>query len=303
MKIFVTGASGYIGQAVAGALARTGHEVFGLVRSREKAAALGALEVRPVLGTMEEPDTYREAALGCSVLIHCAAEYTRRYMELDRGTIDTLVAGARETGRPRLFIYTSGVWVYGNTGQGSVDEAAPPNPPAMVVQRVAHEEAVLQADGGNLRTLVVRPGCVYGGRGGLTSGWFESALAGGAARVVGEGHNRWAMIHVEDLADLYVRAAQSPWRREVFNATDRSRFTVLECARAASRAAGADGKVELVSAEAAAQQFGPMVEGFLLDQHCDSRKAVRMLGWQPCHGGFADGAERYFEAWKATAGR
>ncbi len=300
MKVFITGASGYIGSAVAGAFARSGHEVSGLVRSAEKASGLAAVEGRPVMGSMQEPESYAAAARESQVLIHCAAEYSAEYMALDRKTVDALLASAAESGGPRLVIYTSGVWVYGNTGGQAADESAPLQGPAFLAGRIEHEGRVLGANRGRIRTLVVRPGCVYGGPGGLTASWFESAEREGAARMIGAGDNRWGMIHVADLADLYLRAAESPWGGEVFNATDRSRFTVRECAEAASRAAGADGSIQSLSLEDAARAVGPMAEGLALDQHVDSSKAVRMLGWRPRHGGFVDGVGRYYSSWKAS---
>jgi nucleoside-diphosphate-sugar epimerase len=200
-----------------------------------------------------------------------------------------------------LLVYTSGVWVHGSTGDEAVDETTPLHPPAFIAPRVEQERLVLGGARGGLRTLVIRPGCVYGGSGGLTGAWFASAVNEGTAQIVGDGDNRWAMIHVEDLAELYVGAVESPYGGEIFNATDRSRFTVVECARAASRAAGAGGKVQGMPVAEAARTWGPMAECLALDQHVDSRKAVRLLNWQPRHGGFVDGAARYFLAWKASA--
>ncbi len=303
MKVFLTGASGYVGSAVAAALARVGHDVFGLVRSKEKAASLEALEVTPVIGSMGDPSGYREAARSCQVLVHCAAEYSASYFELDRKTIDTCLAVARESGQPRLFVYTSGVWVHGDTGNTMVDEESPLKPPAFIAPRVEHEKLVLAANQGRVRALVVRPGCVYGGRGGMTGAWFDSASRDGAARIIGDGAFRWAMVYVDDLADAYVRVVESPFSNEVFGVTDRSRFTVLECAQAASRAAGANGKVTHVPLAEATKAMGPYAECLTLNQHVDSRKAVRMLGWQPRHGGFVDGVSRYYAAWKASSVR
>jgi nucleoside-diphosphate-sugar epimerase len=301
MKVFVTGATGYIGSAVAAAFARAGHAVYGLARSKEKGARLAAAEVTPVPGALEDPASYVATADACQVLVHCAVEYSARQWKLHEQTLDTLLRSGRSTRTPRTLLVTSGVWVYGNTGAAAADESARLSPPLLVAPRPASDQRVLDANGDMLRTLVVRPGCVYGGSAGMTGSWFESAAKEGAARVVGDGSNRWSMVHVTDLADLYVKAAESAHGGEVFNATDRSRFTVLECARAASLAAGASGKVVNIPPEKAKKAMGaPYVECLLLDQHVDSSKAVRLLGWQPRHGGFADGAAQYFQAWRAT---
>ncbi len=168
--------------------------------------------------------------------------------------------------------------------------------------RPAVDAAVLSWNGGGFRTVVIRPGCVYGGAGSLTSSWFESAARGGAARVVGDGTNRWAMVHRDDLADLYVRAAEAGLGGEVLNATDRSRATVNECATAASLAAGAEGRVEHVPVEQAVASMGPFATCLALNQHVDSWKAVHRLGWTPRHAGFVDAAPQLYAAWKAARG-
>ena len=98
MKVFVTGATGFIGSAVAAAFARAGHETYGLVRTPGKERALEGAEVVPVHGTMEEPDGWRPAAERCSVLVHCAVEYSDRSWDLHRAALGAL----RDAGRDRV---------------------------------------------------------------------------------------------------------------------------------------------------------------------------------------------------------
>jgi nucleoside-diphosphate-sugar epimerase len=94
---------------------------------------------------------------------------------------------------------------------------------------------------------------------------------------------------------------ESPWGGEVFNVTDRSRNTVRACAEAASRIAGGGDRVAAVPVDEAAGELGPTAEALAMSQHVDSSKAVRMLGWQPRHGGFVDGVRRCYAAWKALS--
>lgn len=297
MRIFVTGATGYIGGAAARALRRAGHDVAGLCRSDEKGRELARAEIRPVRGDMSRPDTYGAALAECSVLVHCAVDYASGTVAPDRAVVDAFVAAAAKGAQPKTLVYTSGVWVLGHTGCRAVDETEPLQPLAQVAWRPAHEQLILGASGA--RSLVIRPGCVYGGTGGLTAEWFAAARDEGAVTVIGDGTNRWAMVHVDDLADAYVRAVESPLAGEVFNVTDRSRATLNEMAEAAARVAGCPGSVKHVPLAEAAKEMGPYAECLAVDQHVDSRKAVRLLGWQPRHGGFVDGVDLFYEAWKA----
>jgi len=301
MKIFITGATGYIGFAVASALAAKGHQVFGLARSDEKAKKLAAVEVTPVIGNMENPASYLETARSCQILIHCAAEWTEQYHKLDRLTVETFIKAATASSSQHTIIYTSGVWLYGNTQNEMVDESNKLNPPALVKPRIETENLVLNTQQNNVSTVIMRPGCVYGGNGGLTSAWFNSAMTIGEAEIVGDGKFRWSMVHIQDLADAYVRVAESAFAKQIFNVTDRSRFTVLECAEAASRVAGQNGKVRSIQLSQAEKTLGAVAQCLTLNQHVDSSKIARLLGWQPKHGGFVDGVARYFLAWKALS--
>ncbi|MGD8427178.1 MAG: NAD-dependent epimerase/dehydratase family protein [Balneolaceae bacterium] len=299
MKIFITGATGYIGFSVAKAMRRAGHNVFGLTRSEEKAVMLAKEEIHPVIGDMQNSESYREKAEQCSVLIHAAADYQNNTVELDKKTVQTLIgAGASGNGpQPKTFIYTSGCWVHGNTGYEAVDERTPLNPIEAVTWRPEVENMVLDAE--DIDGIVVRPGCVYGERGGLMDMWFKAAEESNQIDVVGDGTNFWSLIHADDLADAYVRIAETAPAGEIFNISDRSRCTVKDMVQAIARATDFEGSINFVPVEEAAEEMGPMAEALAVDQHIDSRKAVSLLDWQPKHGGFVDEVETCYIAWKA----
>ncbi|HEX6853257.1 MAG TPA: NAD-dependent epimerase/dehydratase family protein [Candidatus Polarisedimenticolaceae bacterium] len=297
MKVFVTGATGYIGYNVARAFRRAGHEVVGLARSEGKARRLVENEIRPVIGTLQDASIWRPVAESASVLIHAAVDYQADTVALDRATVATLLDAAKHGPGPKTVVYTSGVWVSGDTGTDAVDETSVPHPPALVAHRPEVERSVLAAT--HAKGLVLRPGLVYGHQGGLTGLLFAGAVSGGLS-VVGDGRNRWAMVHVDDLAEGYVRAVESGLGGELFHFTDRSRHTVNGMAGAAARAAGYTGPIEHLTISEAAKSYGPMAECLALDQHVDSRKAVRLLGWQPRHGGFVDEVATYLASWRAA---
>jgi nucleoside-diphosphate-sugar epimerase len=297
MQVFVTGATGFIGFAVAAALRRAGYRVWGLARSETKARRLLQNEIEPVIGDLADPKTYLDVASECALLVHTGFDYSANGVAKDRTAIDTLLEAGRRGAKPKTFIFTSGVWVYGDTGDRMVDETTPPNPPKLVAWRPAHEQIVLQA--GGVRGLVIRPGDVYGGRGGVTGHWFAGPSTGSPPLVVGDGRNRVPMVHVDDLADAYVRVATSGLAAEIFNVNDQSRFTVLEMATAAARAAGYQGEVRPTPLVEARKTLGDFADALALSQHIDARKVVRLLGWHPSHEGFLDEADVHYRAWKA----
>src|SRR5438552_388865 len=292
MQVFITGATGYIGFAVSTALRRHGHRVRGLTRNGAKAGRLARHEIEPVIGDLADPKSYADVAAQCSVLIHTAFDYSAEGVAKDKLALETLLEAGRRGAQPKTLIFTSGAWVYGDTGDQMVDETTPLDPIKLVAWRPAHEELVLRASG--VRGLVIRAGCAYGGAGGLTAQWFAKPGA-----VVGDGRARWTMVHLDDLADAYVRAAESGLGGEIFNVTDRSRFTVLELATAAARAAGYQGDIRPLPLAEARKTMGDFADALALNQHVDSGKAVRLLGWQPRHGGFLDDVEALYGAWKA----
>ena len=298
MRVFLTGTTGYIGFNVALGFRRSGHEVWGLVRLPEKVNYLVRHEIHTVLGDMAKPETYAKVAAEADVLVHAAHDARGGIVAPDRTAVETLLEAAGAGTHAKTLIYTSGVWVYGDTGDRLVDEGSPLNPARAAAWRVAHEELVLNA--ARARGVVIRPGCVYGKQGGLTGLWFAGALGRRPLEVVGNGANRWAMVHVWDVADAYVRAAEKGnLGGEAFNLTDSSHTTSREMATAVADAAGYTGEIRYVPVAEAEQTMGPLAEALALEQRVTSRKANGILGWQPRFPGFVQDVGTYLEAWKA----
>jgi nucleoside-diphosphate-sugar epimerase len=273
MKVFVTGASGYIGSVVARKLRDFGHHVTGLARSEASAARLETAGVHPVRGDLRDTSTVLRAAREADAAIHLAQEYSPEGAALDRRLVDTVLEEFRLTGRP--FLYTSGIWVLGDTGGREADESWALNPTPLVAWRPAHEQLVLEAQGP--RGVVIRPAVVYGRAGGIV-GEFQKQGREGVVRYVGSGENRWPFVHVEDLAALYVLALQAPAGSLYFASVGPS-IAVKDVARAAALATGA--VVESIPIDVARRTMGPVADALCLDQLISSRKAMHELGWTP----------------------
>src|SRR5579872_283438 len=276
MIIFLTGATGYIGSAVAGALQKAGHSVIGLARSDEAAGPLHLSSVAAHRGDLSSPLTLTGATLAADGVIHTG---TTNDGELDQAAVRAMLDALAGTGKP--FIYTSGVWVLGDTAGRVADETWPVNPAALVAWRPGVEQLVLQASAQNTRAIVIRPGVVYGRGQGIPAEFVDSARTTGAARYVGHGENRWPMIDVDDLADLYVRALEKAQPGPLLLAAHGSADRFKEIAEAASIGAGAGGRTESWPLEEARKTLGAYADALALDQQVSSEKARSLLGWQP----------------------
>lgn len=291
MRVFLTGASGYIGSSVARELVRAGHEVTGMHHAEETAEIVRAAGATPLRGDIADPATYAEAAAAHDVLVHLAAD-PEDWVTADAAAVDTLIEAARSHMiRDAHLVYTSGCWVLGDTGGVAADEDYPADHPAGIVGwRPAHEERVLgiPGEGSDLTGTVIRPGMVYGGVDGLVTPMFASAAESGAARYVGAGDNRWSMIHRNDLATLYLRVVEER-AAGIFHGVDGAAIPVIDVARAASEAAGAGGETRAVPVEEARESLGEVADTLLLDQTLVTRRAEE-IGWKPVHPSFVEGA-------------
>jgi nucleoside-diphosphate-sugar epimerase len=303
MRIFLTGSPGYIGSAVLDALVRGGHDVTALVRNSEKARGVAKRGGHPVVGDLSDPDSYRASADGQDGYVHAAYDArSGQGPSIDRLVLDTLLAAARRPrtagagpAAPRFVIYTSGVWVLGRSPEPAAEDA-PLNPVDHVSWRPLHEQIVIDANTDRLRTVVVRPGVVYGGGHGLVADLFRSASKG-LVRVVGDGNNHWPLVYDRDLADLYARLAARTDAAGVFHANDEGDERVNDIVDAIKPYLPLKPDVRHVPIDEARVKMGPYADALALDQVVRSPRA-RALGWTPTLHSVAGNAARLLEEWR-----
>jgi nucleoside-diphosphate-sugar epimerase len=300
MRVFLTGATGYIGLAVVDAFVRAGHEVAGLVRTQDKARVAASHGARPVVGDMSEPASYRDEAAGCDGVVHAGWESSARGPAVDRMAIETLRAAVRQppgggASATRFFIYTSGVWILGSTS-GPAAEDAPANPVAHVAWRPASEHLVAGGAGEGVRAMVVRPGIVYGGGRGIVGDLFRDA-ANGLVRIIGTGENRWAAVYDRDLADLYVRLASSADAAGLYHACDESDDHVTDIVDAIAGQMAVAPEIRRMPLQEASARLGTYAAALALDQVVRCPRA-HALGWAPTLHGVARNVPRLFEEWR-----
>jgi len=212
MKVFVTGATGYIGGSVSDRLVQSGYEVLGLVRSEKKAHLLKDRGIEPVLGSLDNADVLTQAAIQSDGVIHAAsADY--------QGVVEVFVGALAKTGK--FFIHTSGSGVANDEADGEYAEKTPITEdayyevvpfrqPRAKMNRYVREAGIDQG----IRTVVVCPAMIYGrGRGLNTeSDQIPKLIAFskqvGAGVYFGKGLNRYSNVHIDDLVDLYLLAIE-----------------------------------------------------------------------------------------------
>ncbi len=297
MRVFLTGGTGYLGSAVFEALFRAGHHVVALARDPEKVERLKARGATGILGELGSPNKFIPEIQASDAVIHTAFESSARGVEKDRQAIDTIVSALKSRGGSKVFIYTSGVWVLGQNSWPA-EEDSPLRPATHVTWRPAHEQAVLDAGQNGLRTIVVRPGILYGGGRGIVSDLLKDAL-NGLVRVIGPGKNYWACVYDRDVADLYLRLVQSGDAAGIFHANDEADERVDDIAEAIAAHLAQRPDIRHVPLPEAKKKLGTYAEALALDQRVRSPRA-RALGWTPALRSISANVPRLFEEFRNT---
>jgi nucleoside-diphosphate-sugar epimerase len=299
MQVFLTGATGYIGSAVLDAMIKGGHRVTALARDPEKAERLLARGATPIIGELGLPKTYIDAVKAADAVVHAARDSSPNGIAKDRQALDlmlgALTQASQADGKPRVFVYTSGVWVLGRSVKAA-EEDAPIDPPEHVSWRPAHEDVVLSAFSAAVRTVVVRPGIVYGGGRGIVADLIKDAL-NGLIRVVGPGKNRWSCVYDHDLGDLYLRIIESPTAAGIIHATDEADERVMDIVEAIAAQVPQRPDIRNMPMTEARKKLGTRADALALDQKVRSPKA-RGLGWEPTQAGVINSVARLVEEFR-----
>jgi nucleoside-diphosphate-sugar epimerase len=299
MKLFLTGATGFIGGAIARVAIAVGHQVTALVRSETSAsaAALSRIGVALHIGDLREPKSFSAVAGTAQAVIHAASTN-----DASSGAVDEAASMAMLAALPAgaAFIYTSGAWVYGDTGGASATEASGLKPPLLVAWRPAVERKVLAlAAERAVAAVVLRPAMVYGHDGGIFGMLAATARRSGVVQVVGSGRNHWPTVHVDDLAIAYLAAVERAndgggIAGRILNIVAEEAVPVAAIADAIRMAIGAE-RVEIVPLENARQTMGPFADAIALDQGMSGQLARQFLAWTAKRPGVIADLSRQFQ--------
>ncbi|MGH6671354.1 MAG: NAD-dependent epimerase/dehydratase family protein [Xanthobacteraceae bacterium] len=280
MRIFLTGANGYIGGAVATALMAGGHAVRGLVRDAGKAAVVSAHGVEPVIGSLDDAVLLQAEARAADAVINAANSD-------HRGAVGALIASLAGSGK--CFIHSSGSSIVADLAMGEPSdkifyEDSPMVPVADKAARVAIDQLVLAASG--IRSVVLCNSMIYGNAIGPPAqsvqipALVRQARASGIVRYIGRGLNRWSNVHIADVAALYLLALAkaAPASFMYVESGVESLHTIADAIAAKLGV----GPAQSWPADDAIAFFGRNMAAYSLGSNSRVRgKAAAALGWSP----------------------
>jgi nucleoside-diphosphate-sugar epimerase len=283
MRIFITGAAGFIGGSIATALVKQGHQVSGLVRTAEQEAQMLALGITPVTGTLDDSALLSGQARQADAVINAASSD-------HRGAVEALIAGLK--GSDKVFLHTSGSSIVGDAsgGKGSdviYYEGRLPEPTADKAARVAIDNLVLDAAKQGVRSAVICNTLIYGHSLGVKRDsvqlprLLKQAQKSGIVRHVGTGQNIWSNVHIEDVVALYALALEkNPAGTFYFVESGEAAFADMSNAIAKALNLGPAQDWPLKDAEA---EWGYEMANYGLGSNSRVRgkNARELLGWEP----------------------
>jgi len=285
-RIFVTGATGYIGGVLTEYALAEGYDVHGLSRNEAGDAKLRALGATPVRGDLTTLDVLRRESAQADIVVQLAyihdftPETYGEILRIDAAAVDALAEPLRGTGKP--LVITSGTLVVEpDPAGGETTEESPlwKDPP---LPRIRSELHALSWSEKGVRVSAIRlPPYVYGRGGkGFLMLLMQMAVKGGEAIYIGDGGGCTSCAHVDDVAKLYLLVAEQAKAGDVFNGTGSTSVTVREMAEAIGAVLKLP--VRSVAREEAEGRWGPFLTLFVqLRNRASNLKAVQQLGWQP----------------------
>jgi nucleoside-diphosphate-sugar epimerase len=288
MRIFVTGASGWIGSAVVPELIGAGHQVLGLARSDTSARAVGALGAEVLRGDLNDIGALRAGTRDSDGIIHLAfvvPSVSEAATRTDAQAIETFAAGLAGSGKP--LVVSGATLVTPGRPATERDELVAAGP---IAARITNMQAALAAAGRGVRAaLVMLPRSVHGQgeRHGFIPQLIAAARAKGVSGYIGDGTSRWPAVHVKDAARLYRLAVEQAPAGAVLNAVGDEGVPVREIAEAIGR------HLDLPARSLPAEEFGGMLVPLLSrDMPASSAITRELLGWKPAHPGLIEDIEQ-----------
>jgi nucleoside-diphosphate-sugar epimerase len=307
MRIFVTGASGWIGSATVPELIGAGHQVVGLARSDASASALASAGAEVHRGTLDDLDSLRRAAATSEGVIHLAFDHEIAFSgdfqgaaDSDRRAIETL--GQALEGSDRPFVIASGTLGLASGREGTEEDRHDPDV-LHAAPRIANAQAALSFATRGVRSSVVRLSPSVHGEGdhGFVATLVDIARNKGVSGYIGDGSNRWPAVHRLDAAHLFRLAVESAPAGSVLHGVADEGVPVRDIAEMIGRHLNLP--VVSLAPEEAGEHFGWLAGFLAFDSPASSTLTRELLGWQPTQPGLIDDLEEghYFHSSSAQS--
>lgn len=281
MKVFVTGATGFIGSAIVDELKACGHEVVGLARSDAAAEALERSGVRAHRGELSDVQSLAAGARSCDGVIHAAfihdfSQYAEN-AEIDRRAIEAVVDALSDSGKPFVATTVTTLLEPGHVGTENDD----PVGESLLGPRGASEKTLLAAAARGVRSSAVRlPPSVHGvGDHAFVPALITIAREKGVAAYVGDGSNRWPAVHRLDAATLFRLALEKAPAGSKLHAVADDGIAMREIAEVIGQ--GLDLPLRSISKDEASAHFGWLTHFATVDNPMSSAITREIVGWQP----------------------
>ncbi|MCF2502073.1 NAD-dependent epimerase/dehydratase family protein [Dyadobacter sp. CY107] len=296
MKVFVTGATGFVGAAIVRELLDKGYQVIGLVRNIGKAESLIKRGMVPHVGEMTSPQTYLPIVPTVDAVIQAAQLNVKgRFTNTSKVKINqadesmTMALAEACVQQGKRLIYTSGCFNYGDHGIDWIDENTPSNPSPLGEGHARVVSGLLAlTNTKGLDAVILSPGFVYG-PGGLFKTSFYDTLQKGQLRIFGKGSNFWSPIQVNDLAQAFGLALTNGKSGQVYNIVDDSPISLRELVDSITLEQGVKPVGSIPLWLIGLLIGGPLVKSLASSFRVSNQKAKQELGWQPKYPTFKEG--------------
>jgi nucleoside-diphosphate-sugar epimerase len=286
VKIFITGATGYIGGTVAHKLIKAGHQVTGLARDDNKANLLEKQGISPIIGTLDNLELLFDTSQSSDVIINAASTH-------NAFAIRSILEAIRNTGK--TFIHTSGSSIVSDNANGEYSksifsENTPYSPvPEKAIWYAIERDMILPAAKEGIRSIIICPSMIYGSGLGVRTHSIQiplmtkTAKNTGVSKYIGSGKNIWSNLHIDDCADAYLLALEKAKAGSYFY-LESGEESLVNLANAISKSLGYTESARAMDFKEAVNLWGaPMSLSLSSNSRLNADKAKIMLEWEPKH--------------------
>lgn len=278
-NIFLTDSNNTLSIALLKKFLANGDHVTVLANTSDAAEEAERRGATVIWGDLDKIESHIETLRQSDIVIHNSQILDLQYTNIETAAIETIIKALR--GSNKTFIYTSNLWVLGNT-RSLADERSPLAPVTLVAPIAHNETIVRESSRDGIRSIVVRPGLIYGAENTFVEELIRRSRKDRAVSIVGDENNHLSLVHIDDLTELFLLAINSGKAGEVYHAVDGRPLPTRELLENIGNLFKIANR-EILNSDEAKKKFGALAEAYSLNQTVDNRLTREELKWQPKH--------------------